>query len=300
MGGHESGEIASKMAVKKIIEGYSNARKQWDRQSALELAVRHANRAIYDANDGKEKEARMGTTVAVVVIGDDGKWHSIHRGDTRIYNFAQRGPAQVGRDHSKVMDMVADGSLNTQDIFDHSENNKINKILGNRSDEEFNFNRCGYRGQLQPGESLLLCSDGLWEMLRDNGGRVIAPFLKGFGDVGDRIRNLISAANKAGGGDNISVGILEMRTENPVLSLINILKSLVDRKTFSFIQARSWQELFDQIASEGTIVGSKKEYTSAEIMNQINRFRDGSLDPIKITSGGDLMLRETVIRLAGQ
>ena len=185
MGGHQCGEVASSLALEALQQAI-------DVGESLERAVQLANQAVLDAasDDG------MGTTlVAAHFRGSDFKLAWV--GDSRAYRVSADGIAQLTRDHSWVQMMVDAGELEPADARDHAWRNIILRCLGREAPLEIG----NASGTLQPGELLLLCSDGLTNERTDaqiHAGCTFAATLEKL------VQQLIGQANEHGGRDNIS------------------------------------------------------------------------------------------------
>jgi protein phosphatase len=231
MGGHKAGEIASELAVDSIKKSLGWLFEQDDAEAGmateqaptlngdldldelleqrLSIAVQEANQTIYDyARNNPTKAGNLGcTTTCVVVSGSTAFIANV--GDSRTYHFKNGGRlSQITDDHSYVWQLVQDGYLSTQELYDHPQRNVITRALGSRSHVDVDTWIC----PIGPGDKLLLCSDGMWEMIRDP--EEIAYNLKKDG-VESAVNGLIEAANYYGGLDNIGVVVAELLESRP-------------------------------------------------------------------------------------
>ena len=205
MGGHQAGEVASNYAVKKILHAYY-ALPWAGPQETLGAAVQAANAEIHEEGQRNPERADMGTTVvAAVVRGNEAV--IAHAGDSRAYLLRDGALRQLTRDHTWVADRLADGTLTPEQAIDHPNRNVITRNLGHRAEVQPDITSV----RLRSGDRLLLCSDGLWGMLRDE---QIAPLLA-HGSAADAARALIDAANEAGGRDNIGVAVVGIGPQPP-------------------------------------------------------------------------------------
>ena len=151
---------------------------------------------IWQSN--QEKGANMGTTLtAALVIGS--KAYVVNVGDSRTYMYRRgKGLSQITRDHSLVARLVASGLIASDDIYTHPERNLVERGLGDRRSVEVDC----FTVDLHARDWLLLCSDGLWEMVRDP---EIERIMKKEGDPSQMSDLLVQAALKGGGVDNVSV-----------------------------------------------------------------------------------------------
>ena len=203
MGGHEAGEVASKMAIQAIArqavsEVLSPAAaseplpdiRQWLTATALT-----ANQAVY----GQRKAAGtdMGTTlVMALLVGDMATIANV--GDSRAYLLKQDEIVQITTDHSLVERLVATGQITPQEAANHPQRNVIYRVIGDKPQVETDL----FEQRLAPGEALLLCSDGLSGMMPDKRIWNIWSTSTSPQEACDR---LVEAANQAGGEDNITV-----------------------------------------------------------------------------------------------
>jgi serine/threonine protein phosphatase PrpC len=210
MGGHQSGEVASSIAVRTIgavvnsslmgplVSGDPVARDPNTCGHLLQQAVLEANRRITDL--ARERHSDLGTTTVVaLLIGNQLTVANV--GDSRAYLWHDDGLQVITRDHSLVMQLVMAGQIKLEDIYTHPRRNEIYRALGDPrlTEDEIDV----YSQHLRPGDGVLLCSDGLWDFVRDPD---IAGILASPGsDPQALTRVLVDQANMNGGEDNISV-----------------------------------------------------------------------------------------------
>jgi protein phosphatase len=214
MGGHNAGEVASKMAIDTIaafIER-SGVEKEitwpWGLDAnlsfdgnRLKTAVRLANERVFQAADNREDLTGMGTTVVASLVS--GKAMTIaSAGDSRCYLVRGGELRQLTRDDSWVSAALGEGILNSDDVEHHPLRNVITKAVGARDTIDLDI----VEHQLEPGDLVLLCSDGLHGMIND---QEISRILTAAGvPLEDASARLIEAANEAGGRDNVTVVLL--------------------------------------------------------------------------------------------
>jgi len=211
MGGHANGREASRMAIQamsdvivpSLLRDVSETNAQDEHNLFKDLSkdgVHRANLAIYRKN--RERAEMMGTTVTAALIVDTTAY-IVNVGDSRTYLYRPAsGLKQVTRDHSVVAGMVAAGIITSDEIYTHPRRNEIERCLGERPSVETDF----YIEALQAGDILLLCSDGLWEMVRDGAiEQIIASAARQPATISNL---LVQAALGRGGADNISVVVV--------------------------------------------------------------------------------------------
>lgn len=205
MGGHASGEVASKMAVEIINEEYY-ADADPSRQAALGRAIENANLAIYDASVANENSAGMGTTVIALVLLKDTAF-SAHVGDSRLYRMRGRKLEMMTLDHSEVMEMVQNGVITMEQARNHEDKNVILRAVGTQPVVEVEVSE---PFPVKNGDVFLLCSDGLSDMLEDS---EIEAILDSEPDAYAACQRLIAEAKRYGGHDNITTGIVRIDAE---------------------------------------------------------------------------------------
>jgi len=211
MGGHNAGEVASKMAIETLESFIQKSHKEkeitWPYGLETELsfdgnrlktAIKLANKRVYKAADNREDYTGMGTTaVAALISGNVATIGSA--GDSRCYLFGAGKLTQLTRDDSWVSAAWAEGILSTDEIDRHPLRNVITKAVGAKDNIEIEV----VERTLVEGDVVLLCSDGLHAMVSDEEIlRAVTPFPPTLEEAAGR---LIDAANAAGGKDNVSV-----------------------------------------------------------------------------------------------
>jgi serine/threonine protein phosphatase PrpC len=208
MGGHQEGEVASQLAVEsqKEILLPELSKKKIDKTNFMELmrsAVDTANESIYNyAVDNDIIPQDIGTTLdCVVIIGIEA--FVTHIGDGRIYMLDKNGLSQLTSDHSAVAEMVSAGILDPEDIYTHPKRNILTQGLGGNVNLEFEVEKYN----LPVGGRILMCSDGLWGLVRNP---LLERVLLWASPPNVVVKELIVAANEAGGEDNISVIVCDI------------------------------------------------------------------------------------------
>ena len=200
MGGHKAGEYASRFTVEKIVETISES-DQTEPVAALKEALTEANRCLMEEANLDAAKSGMGTTlVAATVIGD--RLHVANVGDSRLYLINHEAIRQITRDHSLVEEMVRLGEMDKADAKDHPDKNIITRAVGVAPELSVDF----FEVRLKPDETILMCSDGLTNMIEDE---KIKRIVLGQRDIVEKAEKLIEAANGNGGKDNITVVLIE-------------------------------------------------------------------------------------------
>lgn len=207
MGGHQAGEKASRLAVDAIKEVAQELSETQAVSEVLVAAVESANRQILEASLQDRQLAGMGTTLTGAVVEPGRAWLA-HVGDSRAYLFRNGQIAQLTADHSLVEELVRRGHLSESEAHLHPQRNLLLQALGVVPQVEVETQE----EILQPGDVLLLCSDGLTNMVSD---RDIADIITAAPTLEAAAEKLISTANKRGGHDNITVVLVRCPQEGP-------------------------------------------------------------------------------------
>jgi PPM family protein phosphatase len=208
MGGHSAGEVASAIAIEELAA--LGSRGPWENETAatddLKQAILRANRRIREMAASDRKLNGMGTTL-VALLEDGDMVHVANVGDSRGYLLRQGELSQVTVDHSLVQELVDDGRLSPEDAERHPQRSVITRALG--IDPEVEFDLFTYK--LQVGDRLLLCSDGLSDVV---GRPQIRNVLLRVRSPQKAARQLVTAANEQGGPDNITVIVVDAVDES--------------------------------------------------------------------------------------
>ncbi|MHB8777518.1 MAG: PP2C family protein-serine/threonine phosphatase [Anaerolineales bacterium] len=217
IGGHRAGEVAAELAVNtismKVAE--SNARKP---VKILETAIHDASQAISAHSAGKADEAGMGATCACAWVIEN-KLYTAYVGDSRIYLLRGKYIQRLTIDHTWVQEAYEKGIITLAQMHDHPNVHIIRRHLGGLKLPEVDFrlqidsqesgeesaNNQGFH--LEPGDTILLCSDGLTGLVWDDEIRRIIHSRK---DLKSAAKTLVTVANQRGGYDNITVVLMSM------------------------------------------------------------------------------------------
>lgn len=205
MGGHMAGEVASQLAVDTILGGYSNSDDWENPADALRLAVEQANEKIHLRGQEDPACAGMGTTVVVAIMQED-QITLANVGDSRAYLLRDGQLEQLTRDHSWVAKAVEDGVLTPAQAFHHPDRNVIYRSLGAEPAVEVDT----FAYELYSGDRILLCSDGLTDVVTDEAIEAMAVNP----DLATAVEDLIDAANEGGGPDNITVTLIALESSH--------------------------------------------------------------------------------------
>ena len=195
MGGHRAGEVASATALEALRAAVASG-------EPLRDAIEGANDAVLEKSVSDQEFHGMGTTLTAGMLGSDGHLVVGHVGDSRAYLVRDGELSQITDDHSLVEEMVRSGELTPEQAEVHPRRSVITRALGIDPQVEVDE----YPIELQPGDRILFCSDGLTTMVRPD---EIASILSREPDLRRAAQLLVDAANAAGGEDNITAVIIE-------------------------------------------------------------------------------------------
>ncbi|MGK7918389.1 MAG: Stp1/IreP family PP2C-type Ser/Thr phosphatase [Trichodesmium sp.] len=201
MGGHAGGQEASRIAT-EVIKTYllTNWEKSIKSTKLLEDAFIQANEAILDDQENNPERSDMGTTAVVAIFREKLSW-SANVGDSRLYRLREQQLAQITEDQTWVAQAVKKNALTPDQARVHPWRHVLSQCLGREDMGKVDI----LSMDVQPGDRLLLCSDGLTEELSDS---IIAPLLNSSDDCEPIAQELVSAAKDKGGRDNITVVIV--------------------------------------------------------------------------------------------
>ncbi|HEX2030944.1 MAG TPA: Stp1/IreP family PP2C-type Ser/Thr phosphatase [Actinomycetota bacterium] len=201
MGGHQGGEVASRLALEALGRGAPRSPGDGDPSGRLAEVVREANLAVLEKASTDPALHGMGTTLTAVVAGDQ-RIHLAHVGDSRAYLLRDGQLRRLTKDHTVVERMVEQGRLTPEEAEIHPQRSILTNALG--VDADIRVDEATH--DIRPGDRLLLCSDGLTGMV---GEEEIAAILTDNADPQVAAEALVAAANEAGGQDNITALVLD-------------------------------------------------------------------------------------------
>jgi serine/threonine protein phosphatase PrpC len=208
MGGHAAGEIASQMAV-EVVSVDLEKLKDLESTDALEMvsvALRHANRAVFERSAAERDKMGMGSTASVLVLADE-RFIIGHLGDSRIYLFRDGELRQITHDHSVVQEQIDAGLITREAAKNHKQSNVITRCVGMGWDVEPDITD----GEVRQGDVFLLASDGLTGMVDD---WRLQQLLSSSTTPDRMVDAMISEANARGGVDNITVVVVRVHSSS--------------------------------------------------------------------------------------
>lgn len=209
MGGHLAGDVASKMAVTDLGSAWETSQLQEEVaiKAWLIERIQAENRAIHDLGLSQAEYAGMGTTIVAVAILEE-KVVIANVGDSRAYLLRNHEMEQVTEDHSLVHELVKSGEITQEMAANHPRKNILTRSVGMPGDVTVDVTEKPFL----VGDYLLLCSDGLTNMVSD---AEITRVIFQSESLADKVERLIYEANEAGGADNITVLIIQCEEEAP-------------------------------------------------------------------------------------
>jgi PPM family protein phosphatase len=209
MGGHSHGREASRIAIQSMMQAVvpdivSSEHIHDDfLVKTLVEGVQWANQAVHESS--QQSGVEMGTTITAALVFD-GTAYIVNVGDSRTYVYHEREGQllQVTRDHSLVARLVEAGAISREEVYTHPDRNKVYRGLGDKGTVKVDW----FTLHVHSGDYLLLCSDGLWEMVRDQ--EIERIMMKYASDPPLASAALVKAALEGGGADNISVIVVRI------------------------------------------------------------------------------------------
>lgn len=213
MGGHQSGEIASHMAVESVLD---TLRKLVNPTSSGSITgsqllehvsntISYSNTEIFEAAESLEEHKGMGTTLVAALIQDE-QIYAGHVGDSRLYLYRDSTLKRITKDHSLVQDLIDRGFYTEEEARKANVGHIVTRALGTKEDVEVDT----VQHDLKPNDVFLLCSDGLSDMVDD--WRIEEILNEREDDLESTAQLLIDTANRNGGKDNVSVILMHVST----------------------------------------------------------------------------------------
>ncbi|MDR3252213.1 MAG: protein phosphatase 2C domain-containing protein [Tannerella sp.] len=214
VGGYEGGEVAAAIAQKTIVEYLENF-PNGERLDLLKQAVVEANNKIVEERAAQPQFANMSCVLTACLVEVERKQiNMVHVGDTRLYGYRGGELKKLSHDHSLVGYREEIGDLTEDEAMNHPQRNVIGRDVGSArhqvNDEDF-LEAAIF--QLLPDTTLLLCSDGLCDMLKTV---EMVEVLQQKIPLNEKVQGLIEAANEKGGKDNVTVILIEYQNDEPV------------------------------------------------------------------------------------
>lgn len=243
MGGGPGGKTASTIAVKEIIAGVTEARKDEDVSNIIIKAVRRANMAIIEAGNKNPQLKGMGSTATVLLVSEKSAYIA-HVGDSRVYQL--RGHKKIFRtfDHSMVFGMVSQGMITEEQARLSAVSNVITRALGIKPDVEVDIKEVAF----EKGDRFMLCSDGIHGAMEESELLKMATdrTLK-LGVVTDDIATFVDnlGRTQGGGHDNLTLAIVEMNINSKLkekmskrtkLTIIGLMALIVISVAMNIVQ----------------------------------------------------------------
>jgi PPM family protein phosphatase len=214
MGGHRAGEVASATALASL-------RASMAAGEPLRDAIVGANDAVLERSVSDQELHGMGTTLTAGTLGEDGNLLVGHVGDSRAYLLRDGDLTQITNDHSLVEEMVRTGELTPEQAESHPQRSIITRALGIDPEVDVDV----YPVQLEAGDRILLCSDGLTTMVRSD---EIADILTREPDPKRAAQRLVDAANAAGGEDNVTAIVVDAVEDDSTSTFVAAPEALDD------------------------------------------------------------------------
>ena len=205
VGGHERGEVASRLAVDTVVEGFRQARANEPHTELLPKLVAKANLTVYEAGrDAAPGGAHMATTMVACAFRHD-RAVIAHVGDSRCYLIRRNRATLLTRDHTVANEHVRLGLISAEESAQSNNRHKLLRSLGHDLFVSPDINQT----QVVPGDVLLLCCDGMHGSVKDSDMAHAVTHTK---DLNEAARELVNLANERDGSDNISVQIIRVKS----------------------------------------------------------------------------------------
>ena len=201
MGGHNAGDYASRFSVERFVELVRESKERTE-ISVIEAALKTTNEELIAKARAQREYEGMGTTFVLATLESDGNLLIANIGDSRLYIVNDK-ITQITQDHSLVAEMVRNGELKKEEARFHPQKNVVLRALSTRSVVNPDY----YKVKVNRGDYILLCSDGLWEMVEEG---ELLKLVSEYEDVKDIADKMVFMANENGGMDNITIILLKV------------------------------------------------------------------------------------------
>jgi len=212
MGGHKSGDLASKIGIDKVSEYYYSSKSNVEQ--SIKDALISAHKSIRKVSTYNARHAKMGTTCTAVVIKEKSVYVA-HAGDSRAYLISDENIKQLTKDHTYVQHLYDKGVITLKEKLRHPDRNIVTMVLGTQN--EFLPDVYSYKNSFGESDKLLLCSDGLYDYIEDHELKHIVSRH----EPATAAETLVDIAKKRGGHDNISVIIVQNKAVNEDITIRN-------------------------------------------------------------------------------
>jgi serine/threonine protein phosphatase PrpC len=200
MGGAQAGEVASELAANALQEHAGDPGRGEERVVSL---IQEANRKVFERANEDRALSGMGTTLTLALV-DEGKVAVGHVGDSRAYLLRDGALDQITEDHSLVAELTRAGKLSEEEAETHPQRSVITRALGTDPDVDVD----AFTVETHDGDVFMLCSDGLTSMVEDKA--ILEILEKRRGNLDKAAQDLVKAANRGGGEDNITLLLFEI------------------------------------------------------------------------------------------
>lgn len=260
MGGGPAGQLASSIAVQKIVEYIVNAPQDITRMEALKNAIEYAHKAIIEKGKENPKFQGMGTTVTALLINKQSAIVA-HVGDSRIYQFRRGRKIFRSADHSMVAELVRNGTLTEEQARLSSQSNIITRALGGQAEQLAE----AYELPYEKGDRFMLCTDGIWGMLPEKELiRKTAKTASLSGAVDATVIEVDEIGRKNGNShDNLTMALIETKQDS-------ILKEKMSKRTILILGTMAAILLISLIANAllaSKLLGDNSQNQEIELLN---------------------------------
>jgi serine/threonine protein phosphatase PrpC len=263
VGGQIAGEVASRLAVDTVKRYFESIERFGDVNKHLDEAITAANQAVYEASQQNPQYRGMSTTMAVTALVE-GLLYMAHVGDSRIYLFRDGELRQISTDHTWAQEAIEAGLLTPEQAKTHPNRNVIRRHLGGSPQVDVDHRLVLEPGQVSAGtvanqgmplisgDTLLICSDGLTDMITDESvyNSMYAHYL----DLSTASDELIEKANQAGGKDNITVVLLQVPPTEPLPPIVPAAAAVTQKSAAVTTTAASAAAVTAAMAKPATAV----------------------------------------------